>query len=345
MKVSIIIPVYNVSQYIARCLTSALEQTWDNLEIILVNDCTPDDSVDIIKQVLSTSSRKEIVTLLEHTHTQGPSAARNTGIKKAVGDYLFFLDSDDYLPKNSIELLAKAALEYKVDFVIGNYEVTGNSRWSPPMLLQTGLLADNERIMSTYAKDQWYVMVWNKLIKRSFIYEENLFFREGIVHEDDLWSFMMASTAKNAYVVNQVTYYYYTHFNSIMGNPSQRNLDCRVLVIRYLYDYIRKSKALKKNRNAYILFETLKNKYFDRIIYFSKDATFVYSSYLSFRSCTYISPFQALGKFRPPFILLVSKMHEGMSKRLGYIYLKSFLRFLYYKMIAGIKLRKIIGKK
>lgn len=345
MKVSIIIPVYNVSKYIARCLTSALEQTWEELEIILVNDCTPDDSVDVIKQVLTSSPRKEIVTLLKHPRTLGPSAGRNTGIRKATGDYLLFLDSDDYLPSDGIEKLAKAALEYKVDFVIGNYEVTGNSRWSPPMSLQTGLLADNDQVMSTYAKDLWYVMVWNKLIKRNFIYEENLFFQEGIVHEDDLWSFMMASKAKNAYVVNEVTYYYYTHFNSIMGNPSQRNLDCRVLVIQYLFDYIQRSASLKENRHAYILFESLKNKYFDRILYFSKDPRFLYSSYLSFRSCTYLPPLQAWFKFKPPFILWMSKLHEGMPRWIGYMYLRSLLTFLYYKMIAGIKLRRIVGKK
>lgn len=345
MKVSIIIPFYNVSKYIARCLTSALAQTWDDLEIILVNDCTPDDSVDVIRQVLSASPRKDIVTVLEHSRTQGPSAGRNTGIKKASGEYVFFLDSDDYLPPNGIELLAKAALEHPVDFVVGNYEVTGNSRWSPPMSLETGLLAGNERILSTYAKGEWYVMVWNKLIKRAFIYEENLFFQEGIVHEDDLWSFMMASKAQSAYVVNQVTYYYYTHFNSIMGNPSQRNLDCRILVIRYLFDYIQTSSSLKESRNVYILFETLKNKYFDRILYFAKDPAFVYSSYLSLRACTYISSYQAFVKFKPPFILCMSKLHEEMPRRIGYIYLRSFLKFLYYKMIAGIKLKNGFGRK
>lgn len=345
MKVSIIIPFYNVSRYIARCLSSALAQTWDDLEIILVNDCTPDDSVQIIQQVLSTSSRKEIVTVLEHSLTQGPSAGRNTGIRKASGDYVFFLDSDDFLPPNGIELLAKATLDNPVDFVVGNYEVTGNSRWSPPLSLNTGLLDSNERIMSTYAKGQWYVMVWNKLIKRAFIYQENLFFQEGIVHEDDLWSFMMASKAHNAYVVNQVTYYYYTHSNSIMGNPSQRNLDCRILVICYLFDYIRTSSSLKESRNVYILFETLKYKYFDRILYFAKDPAFVYSSYLSLRACTYISSSQAFVKFKPPFILFMSKLHEGMPARIGYIYLKSFLKFLYYKMAAGIKVKKGLGRK
>lgn len=345
MKVSIIIPIYNVSRYIARCLSSALAQTWEDLEIILVNDCTPDDSIDVIKQVLAESSRKEIVTLLEHSETRGPSAGRNTGIRKASGDYVFFLDSDDYLPPNGIELLAQTVLDDQADFVVGNYKVTGNSRWSPPMSLKSGLLASNERILSTYAKGQWYVMVWNKLVKRSFIYEENLFFQEGIIHEDDLWSFMMASKAQKAYVVNQVTYYYYTHSNSIMGNPSQRNLDCRVRVIRYLFDYIQTSSSLRENRHVYVLFETLKNKYFDRILYFAKDPDFIYSSYLSLRSCTYISFFQAFVKFKPSFVLCMTKLHEEMPQRIGYIYWRSFLRFLYYKMIVGIKLKRGLGKK
>lgn len=108
MKVSIIIPVYNVSKYIERCLKSVLGQTWKDLEIILVDDCTPDDSMDIVRGILETSSRSDIVTILKHEKNRGLSAARNTGIRQATGNYLYFLDSDDYLPANGIELLADA---------------------------------------------------------------------------------------------------------------------------------------------------------------------------------------------------------------------------------------------
>ena len=116
MKVSIIIPVYNVSKYIERCLKSALDQTWKDLEIILVDDCTPDDSMDIARSVLETSSRSNMVTILKHEKNRGLSAARNTGIRQAKGDYLYFLDSDDYLPVNSIELLADAAIRHNVEY-------------------------------------------------------------------------------------------------------------------------------------------------------------------------------------------------------------------------------------
>ena len=97
MKVSIIIPVYNVAKYIERCLLSVLNQTWPDLEVILVNDCTPDNSMEIVRRVVASHPRGAVVRCLEHEENRGLSAARNTGISASVGDYLYFLDSDDYI--------------------------------------------------------------------------------------------------------------------------------------------------------------------------------------------------------------------------------------------------------
>ena len=133
MKVSIIIPVYNVAKYIERCLLSVLNQTWPDLEVILVNDCTPDNSMEIVRRVVASHPRGAVVRCLEHEENRGLSAARNTGISASVGDYLYFLDSDDYISANAIELLADAAVQKRPDFVIGNYEVTGARRWAPPL--------------------------------------------------------------------------------------------------------------------------------------------------------------------------------------------------------------------
>ena len=138
MKVSIIVPVYNVAKYIERCLLSVLNQTWPDLEVILVNDCTPDNSMEIVRRVVASHPRGAVVRCLEHEENRGLSAARNTGISASVGDYLYFLDSDDYISANAIELLADAAVQKRPDFVIGNYEVTGARRWAPPLSLGTG---------------------------------------------------------------------------------------------------------------------------------------------------------------------------------------------------------------
>ena len=88
MKVSIIVPVYNVAKYIERCLLSVLNQTWQDLEVILVNDCTPDNSMEIVRRVVASHPRGTVVRCLEHEENKGQSVARNTGIRIATGDYL-----------------------------------------------------------------------------------------------------------------------------------------------------------------------------------------------------------------------------------------------------------------
>ena len=310
MKVSIIVPVYNVAKYIERCLLSVLDQTWQDLEVILVNDCTPDNSMEIARRVVASHPRGTVVRCLEHEENRGLSAARNTGISASVGDYLYFLDSDDYISANAIELLADAAVQKRPDFVIGNYEVTGARRWAPPLSLGTGFYEGNALVLSTYVQGKWYVMAWNKLVSRPLVLQHKLYFQEGIVHEDDLWSFKLACMSQSMYVVNETTYYYSMQPDSIMRAPSMRNLECRVLVLGYIYDFIRSSRCLQDNRLIYIYFESLKAKYFDRILYFTKDTSFHYQSYLVFRNKKYASLLEMTG-LRPEWKLMLQNMFQS----------------------------------
>ncbi len=343
MKVSIIIPVYNVSKYIERCLLSALNQTWKDLEIILVDDCTPDDSIEIAKRIAGAHVRGEIVTFLKHKKNRGLSAARNTGIASAHGDYVYFLDSDDYLSDDSIKLLSESAMKYTADVVVGNYQVTGAERWAPPLQLDSGVLLQNALILSSYVRHEWYVMAWNKLVNRVYLLNNKLEFQEGIVHEDDLWSFKVACTAQTMSVVNQATYYYFMQPDSIMRAPSLRNLECRVAVIGYMYDYIRSSSLLCMNRSVYLVYESSKIAYFDRILYFTNDTDFRYRSYLEFRRLEYISVWKALWKFHPGVWLTLCNLHYVLPCRAGYVYLKVLVRISYYWKVLPIKLKRLFG--
>lgn len=133
------------------------------LEVILVNDCTPDNSMEIVRRVVASHPRGAVVRCLEHEENRGLSAARNTGISASVGDYLYFLDSDDYISANAIELLADAAVQKRPDFVIGNYEVTGARRWAPPLSLGTGFYEGNALVLSTYVQGNgmsWHGTSW-----------------------------------------------------------------------------------------------------------------------------------------------------------------------------------------
>jgi len=338
MKISVIIPVYNVSKYIERCLLSVLNQTWEDMEVILVDDCTPDDSIKIAERVILSSSRKGIVRVLKNQTNKGQSAARNVGIEAACGDYIYFLDSDDYLPLDSFSILMEYASLGEYNFVLGNYDITGNSRAIPFLKLKTGALLTNEKILSAYAHDLWPKTVWNMLVKRDFMLSQKLYFHEGIIHEDDLWTFQLACKAHVAFFVNKVTYHYYTHFHSTTGNPTLWNLECRVRVIELMYEYICAQPALQNNRYVYIIFEGTKAKYFDRILCLTRNNNFRRCSYVKFRSSVYLSYFKALFYFYPSIMIILRNIHYVLPLELGYIYLKYFVKLEYYWLILRIKL-------
>lgn len=107
ITVSICVPVYGVERYIERCARSVFEQTYDNIEYIFVDDCSPDHSIDILKNVIEEyPARKPNVRIVRHEHNRGLAAARNTAIDNAGGDFVLHIDSDDYIPSDYVSLLA-----------------------------------------------------------------------------------------------------------------------------------------------------------------------------------------------------------------------------------------------
>ncbi|GHS99685.1 hypothetical protein FACS189421_10580 [Bacteroidia bacterium] len=226
MKVSIVIPVYNVSQFVGRCLYSALNQNYLDIEYILVDDATPDNSLEIVTEILNNHSRKEAVKIIHHPENKGLAGARNTGIQHSTGDYLFFLDSDDEIIPGCIETLVALTHKQAVDFVIGEIQVIGNKRKAyPPLLLKEGIYQGNDSVLESFLKRKWYEMAWNKLVKRSIFSEKNNWFEEGIVHEDTLWSFQLALTAQSMAVTLVPTYLYHIQGNSITQKKSKKNIE------------------------------------------------------------------------------------------------------------------------
>lgn len=343
MKVSVIIPVYNVAKYIERCLLSVLNQTWHDLEVILVNDCTPDNSMEIVETLIASHAQGAVVKCLTHENNRGQSAARNTGIRVATGDYIYFLDSDDYLPLDSISILLSAVLQEEYDFVLGNFELTGKSRAIHFVKIEEGAVYADD-ILSTYANDLWPRTVWNMLVRRDFLLTENLYFEEGIIHEDDLWTFLLACKARSAYFIDKVTYYYYIHFHSTTGNPSIWNLQCRVRIIELMCEYITASEEMKECRNVYLTFEKAKAKYFDRILYFTKDKSFHFYGYCVFRKEKYLSVLQTLIRSFPDLKLMLRNLHYCLPLQGGYLYFKRFVQLEYKWLILTIKMKQLLGK-
>lgn len=275
MKVSIIIPVYNVEPYIKRCLLSALNQIYDNIEIILIDDCGQDNSMLVARQIAENHTNGHKVRFLRHECNKGPATARNTGINAATGEYVYFLDSDDEIMLDCIERLTDRLENRKLDFVIGNYQVTGSKITYPPLRLTQGILLGNSKILHAYLVDDWYPMPWNKLLKREFLVKNNLYFYEGIYHaEDELWSFQLAIKAETMGISRTITYMYHIQDNSISQNIKPKNIENMLLVVEQLRYIINSDEKLFKNMEALIFYENFR---FTILINASKTELWKYS--------------------------------------------------------------------
>ncbi|MCC8146953.1 MAG: glycosyltransferase, partial [Bacteroidales bacterium] len=233
MKVSIVIPVYNVTAFIERSLNSALNQSYRNIEIILVDDASPDSSIDTAKRLLKDHPGKDLVRFVSHPVNKGLGAARNTGVRASSGDYVFFLDSDDEISNDCIEILINFTQGSDLDLIAGEIKVIGNKRNAYPLLLlKEGIYRGNKRILDLFLRKKWYEMAWNKLIKRTLFTEKQLWFNEKILHEDTLWSFQMSLVIQSLGIVPKETYFYHIQGNSITQKKSARNIESFYYVIK-----------------------------------------------------------------------------------------------------------------
>ena len=227
MTVSIIIPIYNVAEYIEKCLFSVIQQKTDNIECILVDDCGTDDSIEIAENIINQYNGPISFKLLHHDHNRGLSAARNTGINTATGDYVFFLDSDDEVSDNAIEMLLSEAQEQPdVEIVVGNmYSEPHDDYYELKLDNYPYRITSNHQIRKAFFCNQPLipVMACNKLIRRDFILKNKLFFKEGIIHEDELWIFYVINYINSVSLINKYTYLRYKRPHSITTTSSQQN--------------------------------------------------------------------------------------------------------------------------
>ena len=223
--VSVIVPIYQVRAYVKDCLQSLIDQVNPPpYELLLVDDCGRDDSVELALQFLSSTENPPPYRLLRHEANRGLSAARNTGIAAAEGDYLFFLDSDDQLAPDALSLLYTAARQHGADVVIGQtHLMTDDPSW---MNNKAGILWQREDALKAYIAEQWSEMGCNKLIRSTFMRKHGLQFKEGLLHEDNRWSLYLAFSKPSIYCIPERTYIYRNvRPGSIMTSYCMRNIE------------------------------------------------------------------------------------------------------------------------
>ena len=251
-NITIIIPVYNVEPYISDCLHSVMRQTYQGpLECILVDDCGTDKSIEVAEQLIAEYDGPIEFKVLHHEYNRGLSAARNTGVNFAEGDYLYFLDSDDYISDDCLKILTQPLEKMDYDMVIGNLETFGLHCDICFLPQKTGNVLGNESVFSKfYVERMIYVMAWNKLTKVSLFRDNDLSFLEGQLHEDELWTYKFSLCAKSIFVQHRVTYYYRRREGSIINNNTQIKSKERLDSCYKTIDYVLSHPA-KVSKDSY----------------------------------------------------------------------------------------------
>ena len=221
-KISVVVPVYNVESYIADCLQSVMRQTYTGpIECIVVDDCGEDRSVEVAREIIAGYTGPVAFKILKHEYNRGLSAARNTGTDAATGDYIYYLDSDDYISDDCLEVLSAPLREKEYDLVVGDFD-TFEGESNVGLWVKQGGEYQGERMRKACFSREIYVMAVNKLYNLCFLRQHGLSFYEGILHEDELWSYTIVKYLSNLYVVKSVTYFYRIRQQGIIGQVNMK---------------------------------------------------------------------------------------------------------------------------
>lgn len=259
--ISVIIPVYNAEKTLERCIDSILNQTYDKLEIIIVEDGSKDSSLKICKEYEKKYSNIKVI----HQENLGANAARKTGIKVAKGDYVSFIDSDDWLSANMYKCLLEPFHKYEIDIsMCAYYEATDDTK-QIKNLIYNGFYNRNEmekNIFPYMISDGTYFgksinsALWNKLFRKSIIYDECMESIDDIeIGEDAAILYPTLLKAKGIYVYGkQALYNYYVNPNSVMNNYKNDLFRKSVIWMHYVIDRCKRvypNKAIEKQIEFY----------------------------------------------------------------------------------------------
>lgn len=241
MKVSVIIPVYNIVKFIGKCADSLMQQTLDDVEYIFVNDASTDGSIGILESVLSSYPEKaSSVRILHHDKNKGLPSARNTGLKAATGEYIFHCDGDDWVEADMLQALYRKAKESDADMVWCDWWLSfeNNER----LMKQPDLTSVDEAIRAMLCGSMKY-NVWNKLAKRDLY--DGILFPEGKSMGEDMTMICVASKAKKvAYKAGAYYHYRRTNTEALTQNYSEKKLNELKYNTQHTIEY------LKANRNS-----------------------------------------------------------------------------------------------
>lgn len=253
-KISVIVPIYNVGKYIERCARSLFEQTLDDIEFIFVNDCTPDNSIEILLQIIKEyPTRSNLIKIINHSINKGVSTARNTGIKNATGQYIAHCDSDDWVESNMYETLYSTAIKGNCDYVWCDFYI--NDQIGQTKCISAQYDTCHLKQMAIYISYGWNV-IWNILAKKELYSLNDIYCYEGYDFcEDYGLSVRLLAKASKYKKVDYPLYHYNRMNTNSMVNNYQYKLKENTSSQIYIYDKV--NQYLKKENLYDELIEVL----------------------------------------------------------------------------------------
>lgn len=263
--ISIIVPIYKVEKYIHKCINSILNQSLNDFELILVDDGSPDNCGEICDEYAENDNRIKVI----HKNNGGVSSARNIGIDKALGEYIGFVDPDDYIDKNMYKLLYKSAKKNSADIVISSFSFIRNCKEEQQDISNNELIFDKYEAITKYFDMVYpfnFSFMCNKLIKRE-LFNDIRFNTNTLVQEDTEIMIKLYNKSKKISYIGQPLYFYELRSESATNNKISRGKitteQAFLEICNYTKDHLPqfKSKALLKYISYYfnIIVEIIKN--------------------------------------------------------------------------------------
>ncbi|MCG9639542.1 glycosyltransferase [Vibrio sp. Isolate34] len=245
MKLSIIVPLYNTEEFIQECLTSILQQSFTNYELIIVDDGSTDNSISIVESYMENDNR---IKLFKQKNS-GASVARNYGIKQSCGEYVTFIDSDDFIHEDALLNLVTTAEQTNSDIVLGKRQFNVDNKPTDDSRLRKLF---KEKIITTNVAEspevRKVIAIHGKIFKRSFLIENKLTFPEGMSSEDFIFTYLSYAHSDNISVIPNLVYSYRVRANDnksiTQDRLSEYNIKCRFKQMTMTEDICRKFASL-----------------------------------------------------------------------------------------------------
>lgn len=257
--ISIIVPVYNVEPYVEKCIESIINQSYKNLEIIIIDDGSIDNSGKICDKFAGIDSRIKVV----HKKNGGSASAKNVGLKMATGYYLSFVDSDDFLEKNIYEHMVNQMIGNEADVIQCNYQNLFVNRTTPVISTDREMVLNTSSYLKRFTFDWTCGLLWNKLYKKELF--DDIFFEENRKIDDEFFTYQGIMRAKKILLDPAIIYNYRHRESSVMLSDSSKH---QILKDRIEFISKRRKRIIKKFPELQDVFNI---HYLNSLLLLSKD--------------------------------------------------------------------------